>query len=34
LARAREVSNADGVIVVTGSIYLVGEVMSALGVVA
>ena len=34
LARAREVSNADGVIVVTGSIYLVGEVMSALGVAA
>lgn len=33
LARAHAVSNPDGVIVVTGSIYLVGEVMSALGIV-
>lgn len=31
LARARTASSPDGVIVVTGSIYLVGEVMSALG---
>ncbi len=34
LARAREVSSPDAVIVVTGSIYLVGEVMGALGVAA
>ncbi len=32
LARAREVIHPDGVIVVTGSIYLVGEVMGVLGV--
>ena len=32
LARAREVSREDGVIVVTGSIYLVGEVMRELGI--
>ncbi len=32
LARAREVSLPDAVIVVTGSIYLVGEVMGVLGV--
>jgi len=34
MARARDVSRADGVIVVTGSIYLVGEVMKLLGVPA
>ena len=34
LQRAFEQTPADGVIVVTGSIYLVGEVMSALGVPA
>jgi len=32
LERAREVSKADGIIVVTGSIFLVGEVMSALSI--
>lgn len=32
LERAREVSKADQIIVVTGSIFLVGEVMSALGI--
>ena len=31
LARARTLSSPDTIIVVTGSIYLVGEVMSALG---
>ncbi len=30
LARARDVSKADGLIVVTGSIFLVGEAMSAM----
>ena len=34
VARAREVSKADGVIVVTGSIFLVGEAMSAMGIAA
>lgn len=34
LARAREVSKPDGVIVVTGSIFLVGEAMSAMGIQA
>ena len=34
LARARELSKAGGVIVVTGSIFLVGEAMSLLGVQA
>ena len=34
LARAQELSKPDGVIVVTGSIFLVGEVMSLLGVQA
>jgi dihydrofolate synthase/folylpolyglutamate synthase len=32
LARAREISKPDGVIVVTGSIFLVGEAMSAMGI--
>ena len=32
LARAREVSSPEAVLVVTGSIYLVGEVMSVLGI--
>jgi dihydrofolate synthase/folylpolyglutamate synthase len=32
LAKARELSKADGVIVVTGSIFLVGEAMEAMGV--
>ncbi len=32
LARAQQLSKPDGVIVVTGSIYLVGEVMGVLGV--
>ena len=32
LMRAAEVSGTDGLIVVTGSIYLVGEVMSVLGI--
>ena len=32
LARAREVSKPDGVIVVTGSIFLVGEAMTLMGV--
>ena len=32
LARARELSKPDGVIVVTGSIFLVGEVMTLMGV--
>src|ERR1035441_10513419 len=31
LARAREISKPQGVIVVTGSIFLVGEAMSAMG---
>ena len=34
LARARTVSSADGLIVITGSIYLVGEVMTVLGIQA
>ncbi len=34
LARAREVSKPTGLIVVTGSIFLVGEVMAAMGVAA
>ena len=34
LARARELSKPQGLIVVTGSIFLVGEVMAALGVAA
>jgi dihydrofolate synthase / folylpolyglutamate synthase len=34
LGRARELSKADDVIVVTGSIFLVGEVMSVLGISA
>ena len=34
LTRAREVSSPDALIVVTGSIYLVGEAMSALGIYA
>ncbi len=34
LVRAQELSKADGVIVVTGSIFLVGEAMSLLGVQA
>ncbi len=34
LARAREVSKPQGVIVVTGSIFLVGEAMSAMGIPA
>ena len=32
LARAREISNSDGLIVVTGSIFLVGEAMAAMGI--
>src|SRR5204863_2575486 len=32
LERARQVADADGVIVITGSIYVVGEAMRALGV--
>ncbi len=32
LSRARAVSSPDGIVVVTGSIYLVGEVMSAMGI--
>jgi dihydrofolate synthase/folylpolyglutamate synthase len=32
MKRARELAGADGVIVVTGSIYIVGEAMRALGV--
>jgi dihydrofolate synthase/folylpolyglutamate synthase len=32
LARAREVSKPQGLIVVTGSIFLVGEAMSAMGI--
>ena len=34
LARARELSKPEGVIVVTGSIFLVGEAMSAMGIAA
>jgi dihydrofolate synthase/folylpolyglutamate synthase len=34
LARAREVSKPDGLIVVTGSIFLVGEAMGAIGIAA
>ncbi len=34
LARARAVSKSDGLIVVTGSIFLVGEAMSGMGVAA
>ena len=34
LARAREVSKPEGVIVVTGSIFLVGEAMTLMGVQA
>ncbi|HZM09902.1 MAG TPA: folylpolyglutamate synthase/dihydrofolate synthase family protein [Candidatus Limnocylindrales bacterium] len=34
LARAREISKPQGVIVVTGSIFLVGEAMSAMGISA
>jgi dihydrofolate synthase / folylpolyglutamate synthase len=34
LARAQQLSNPDGVIVVTGSIFLVGEVMTLIGVQA
>jgi dihydrofolate synthase/folylpolyglutamate synthase len=34
LARAREVSKPQGLIVVTGSIFLVGEAMSAMGIPA
>jgi dihydrofolate synthase/folylpolyglutamate synthase len=34
LARAREISKSQGVIVVTGSIFLVGEAMSAMGIPA
>lgn len=32
LGRAREVAGADGLVVVTGSIYIVGEAMRMLGV--
>jgi dihydrofolate synthase / folylpolyglutamate synthase len=32
LARAREISKPDGLIVVTGSIFLIGEAMAAMGV--
>jgi dihydrofolate synthase/folylpolyglutamate synthase len=32
LARAREISKPDGLIVVTGSIFLVGEAMAAMGI--
>ena len=32
LYRARELATAEGVVVVTGSIYLVGEVMRLLGI--
>jgi dihydrofolate synthase/folylpolyglutamate synthase len=32
LERAREIAGADGVVVITGSIYVVGEAMRALGV--
>jgi dihydrofolate synthase/folylpolyglutamate synthase len=32
LAKAQEVSKADGVIVVTGSIFLVGEIMAEMGI--
>ncbi len=34
LSRARELSKPEGVIVVTGSIFLVGEAMSAMGIAA
>jgi dihydrofolate synthase/folylpolyglutamate synthase len=34
LARAAEIAGADGIIVITGSIYVVGEAMRALGVSA
>ena len=34
LARAQQMGSAHGVVVVTGSIFLVGEVMGALGIVA
>jgi len=34
LEKARELSKADGVIVVTGSIFLVGEAMEAMGIAA
>jgi dihydrofolate synthase/folylpolyglutamate synthase len=34
LARVREVSKPQGLIVVTGSIFLVGEAMSAMGIPA
>jgi dihydrofolate synthase/folylpolyglutamate synthase len=34
LARAKELAGTDGIIVITGSIYIVGEAMSALGVSA
>jgi dihydrofolate synthase/folylpolyglutamate synthase len=34
LARARELAGTDGIIVITGSIYIVGEAMRALGVSA
>jgi dihydrofolate synthase / folylpolyglutamate synthase len=34
LERARQLSGADGVLVITGSIYVVGEAMRALGVSA
>jgi dihydrofolate synthase/folylpolyglutamate synthase len=32
LARAQELAAADGIVVVAGSIYLVGEVMTRLGI--
>jgi dihydrofolate synthase / folylpolyglutamate synthase len=34
LARAKEIADADGIIVITGSIYVVGEAMRTLGVSA
>ncbi len=34
LARARDISKPEGLIVVTGSIFLVGEAMSAMGIPA
>jgi dihydrofolate synthase / folylpolyglutamate synthase len=34
LSRAREVGTPQGIIVVTGSIFLVGEAMSAMGIPA
>ena len=34
LARAKDIAGADGIIVITGSIYVVGEAMRALGVSA